>query len=153
MKPIDKFTDVDCIYNFVDKEDMYTEYVWELVMALKPAQEDDEPFECSFAMPIFKQRYNDRLIKMPWSYEEYIKNQDIQSTINGLGYDVDKFWFALLFIYDYSHGECFSSQEFDTSPYSDIFNFAQTVSEYGACNLNPLKDSIKLRKTSNWRLK
>ena len=43
MKPIDKFTDVDCIYNFVDKEDMYTEYVWELVMALKPAQEDDEP--------------------------------------------------------------------------------------------------------------
>lgn len=153
MKPIDKFTDVDCIYNFVDKEDMYTEYVWELVMALKPAQEDDEPFECSFAMPIFKQRYNDKLIKMPWSYEEYIKNQDIQSTINGLGYDVDKFWFALLFIYDYSHGECFSSQEFDTSPYSDIFNFAQTVSEYGACNQNPLKDSIKFKENIKLEIK
>ena len=44
-------------------------------MFLKPAQEDDEPFECSYAMPIFKQRYNNRQINMPWTYEEYLKNQ------------------------------------------------------------------------------
>ena len=74
MRPIEKFADIECIYNFADKEEQYTEYVWKLAMFLAPAQKEDEPFEYSYAMPIFKQRYNDRLIKMPWTYEEYIAN-------------------------------------------------------------------------------
>lgn len=74
MRPIEKFADIECIYNFTDKEEQYTEYVWKLAMFLAPAQKEDEPFEYSYAMPIFKQRYNDRLIKMPWTYEEYIAN-------------------------------------------------------------------------------
>ena len=54
MRPIEKFADIECIYNFADKEEQYTEYVWKLAMSLAPAQEEDEPFECSYAMPIFK---------------------------------------------------------------------------------------------------
>ena len=99
MGPIDKFIHLDSIYNIADKDEEYTKYIWSLVMILKPYQEEDEPFESSLAVPIFKQRYNDRLIKMPWSYEEYLKNKDIQVTISGLGFDKDKFWFVLLFIY------------------------------------------------------
>ena len=145
MKPIDKFVDIDCIYNIIDKEDKYTEYVWQLAMFLKPAQEDDEPFECSFAMPIFKQRYNDRLINMPWTYEEYLKNQDIQATITGLGYDVDKFWFALLFIYDFCQGDCFNAQEYGSNPYSELFHFSKIVNENLTNDKNPFEENIEFQ--------
>lgn len=146
MNPIDKFTDIECIYNFVDKEERYTEYVWKLAMYLKPAQEDDEPFECCKAMPIFKQRYNDRLIKMPWSYEEYLKNKDIQTTINGLGFDKEKFWFALLFIYDYCEGECRNSQEYGSSAYYDLQHLAKVIQNNLRHNSNPLEEKIYFNK-------
>lgn len=142
MNPIDKFTDVECIYNFIDQEEHYTEYVWRLAMFLKPDIEEDEPFECSYAVSVFKKRYNDRLIKMPLTYEEYIKNKDIQATLTGLKYDIDKFWFALLFIYDYCQGECFNSQEYDSSPYADLSSFVKIVNENLSNGTDPLKENI-----------
>lgn len=153
MKPIDKFVDIDCIYNIIDKEDKYTEYVWQLVMFLKPAQEDDEPFECSYSMPIFKQRYNNRQINMPWTYEEYLKNQDIQATITGLGYDVDKFWFALLFIYDYCQGDCFNAQEYDTNPYSELLHFSEIVNENLINDKNPFEEHIEFEQEIKLEIK
>ena len=153
MKPIDKFTDIECIYNVLDEEDKYTEYVWQLAMCLKPAQEDDEPFECCYAMPIFKQRYNDRLINMPWTYEEYIKNKDIQATIAGLGYDVDKFWFALLFIYDYCQGDCFNAQEYGTNPHSELFRFSEIVNENLINDKNPFEETIEFEKDIKLEIK
>ena len=154
MNPIDKFTDLEAIYNFVDKEDKYTDYVWRMAMLLRSNMEEDEDFfECSYAVPIFKQRYNERLIKMPLTYEEYVNNKDIQGTITGLGYDIDKFWFALLFIYDFCQTECFNSKEAEISPFGDFSKLTEIVNKNLSNGTNPLEENIIFSKDIKLEIK
>lgn len=49
----------------------------------------------------FEYRYCTGKIKMPFTKADYLANEDIIATVKGLGLDVEKFWFALVFIYDY----------------------------------------------------
>ena len=51
--------------------------------------------------PQFEYRYCTGKIKMPFAKADYLANDDIIATVKGLGLDVEKFWFALVFIYDY----------------------------------------------------
>lgn len=41
----------------------------------------------------------DGIYNIPFTYEEYIASNDIIATIKGYDLDVDKFWYAMLFIY------------------------------------------------------
>ena len=43
-------------------------------------------------------------IKAPFTRQKYETNDDILLTVKGLGLDADKFWWVLLFIYDYVEG-------------------------------------------------
>ena len=43
------------------------------------------------AMDIFAERYNTGQILCRYKYEDYLKNKDLQDTINGLGLDTDAF--------------------------------------------------------------
>ena len=52
--------------------------------------------------PQFEYRYCTGKIKMPFAKSDYLANDDIIATVMGLGLDVEKFWFALVFIYDYA---------------------------------------------------
>ena len=60
------------------------------------------------ALPIFIKRYNQNKLKEygKFTYEKYVVNKEIQDTLKGLGIDIDKFWFLLLFIFDYTCGTC-----------------------------------------------
>ena len=60
------------------------------------------------ALPIFIRRYNQDKLKEygKFTYEKYVANKDIQDTLKGLEIDIDKFWFLLLFIFDYTCGTC-----------------------------------------------
>ena len=49
----------------------------------------------------FKYRYWTGKFRMPFTKEEYYNNDDIIATVKGLGLDTEKFWFVLVFIYDY----------------------------------------------------
>lgn len=96
MNPIDKFTNIDAVYPITDakEEDTLLDYVWELAMLIHPAlpkKVKGGALEGSEALPTFKERYNNRLIKMPLTYEEYKKNKEIQPTLAGLEIDSDKF--------------------------------------------------------------
>ena len=51
------------------------------------------------ALPLFIRRYNQNELYGNFTYEDYIANEDIQNTLKGLGVDIDKFWFLLLFIF------------------------------------------------------
>lgn len=42
---------------------------------------------------------SDGMYNIPFTYEEYIASNDIIATIKGYDLDVDKFWYAMLFIY------------------------------------------------------
>lgn len=59
------------------------------------------------AMDIFAERYNTGQILCRYKYEDYLKNKDLQDTINGLGLDTDAFWLLVMFCFDYACSMCF----------------------------------------------
>ena len=146
MKPIEKFIDVDNIYDFADRDYEHTDYVWKLAMTIMSDIDEENEIYCCYSMPIFKKRYNEGLIKMPLTYEDYINNTDIQETIRGIGYDVDKFWFSLLFIWDYCQGECFQVPELTNYSCGELSLLAEIIQEHEIGNRNPLNEVIEFDK-------
>jgi len=48
-----------------------------------------------------------RGLSIKCNYSDYINNKNIQSTLDGLKIDSEKFWFLILFAYDFSESYCF----------------------------------------------
>lgn len=63
------------------------------------------PFE---TMHIFAERYNKGEILCPYKYEDYIKDKELQATINGLQMDADAFWLLTIFCFDFARSVCIS---------------------------------------------
>ena len=61
------------------------------------------------AAEIFAERYNTGQIICPYKYKDYIRNGELQDTINGLGVDADAFWLLVMFCFDYACSMCFDS--------------------------------------------
>lgn len=109
--------------------------------------------ESSCCSDIFIRRYNQKLIKYPFSKKDYYDDADIQETIAAFALDAEKldalnipdicseyggkfypenldaekFWYLLLFLYDYSKGECLGN----------------TGEDFGCEQLLNLKNSIR----------
>ena len=83
---------------------------------------------------------------MPLTYEAYKANNDIQTTIIGLGMDPDKFWYALLFIKDYTDGECAQEYKKESFPISELRKFVETISNYEIAECNPLIEEVQFSK-------
>lgn len=151
MKPVDKFTDLDTVYwIYVGKEDEVLDYVWNFATKIHAAEpmitEDGYQFEGSYAISTFKTRYNNELIKMPLTYEAYKANKDIQTAITNLRLDVDQFWFALLFIWDYVDGRCWQASECGDYPIKEMKDLIKALSQYEeAPEANPLTDIIHFK--------
>ena len=152
MQPIDKFTNLDAVYPTTDtrEEDTILDYVWDFAMLIHPAMpkiiDERLALEGSCAISTFKRRYNERLIKMPLTYEDYKSNIEIKTAISALHLDSDKFWFAILFIWDYVNGECWQAFELADSPANEIKKLLQTISQYEEnTNANPLKDLVTFK--------
>ncbi len=151
MQPIDKFTNLDAIYYGADtgQEDIILDYVWIFAICLHPADPlitDSVIVEGSKAIQIFKKRYNEGLIKMPLTYKEYKSKQEIQNAISALAIDVDKFWFALLFIWDYVDGICWQVYQYENTPANEIRQLSNFISEYeNNPNANYLTEQIKFK--------
>lgn len=54
----------------------------------------------------FMDRYNDRLLKANFNFKKYIENKEFDLYFKQFGIDRIKFWYLLLFIYDFSWGKC-----------------------------------------------
>lgn len=151
MQPADKFTELDTIYwIYAGKEDEVLEYVWNFATMIHAAEpmitDDGYQFEGSYAIGTFKRRYNERLIKMPFTYEEYKANKDIQAAIINLRLDVDQFWFVLLFIWDYVDGQCWQASECGDYPIKEMKDLIKALSQYEEVpEANPLTDTIHFK--------
>lgn len=151
MQPIDKFTNLDAVYYTSDttQEDIVLDYVWDFAMNIHPAKPiviDDYVFDGSKAVQIFKKRYNEKIIEMPLTYKEYKSNQEIQAAISAFGIDVDKFWFALLFIWDYVNGLSWQVYEYKNTPTDEIKQLSEIISKYeDNPNANPLTEHITFK--------
>lgn len=151
MKPVDKFTDLDTVYwIYAGKEDEVLDYVWNFATKIHAAEpmitEEGYQFDGSYAIGTFKTRYNNELIKMPLTYEAYKANKDIQTAITNLRLDVDQFWFALLFIWDYVDGRCWQASECGDYPIKEMKDLIKALSQYEeAPEANPLTDTIHFK--------
>ena len=63
------------------------------------------PFE---AMDIFEERYNLGEIPCRYKYEDYIKDKQLQTTIEGLKLALMRFWLLVMFLFDYAYSICLS---------------------------------------------
>ncbi len=86
------------IYNYVEKNFPSVEYDPETEEVIKY-------LDLTKAMT-FENRYYNNKIHLGIKYEDYLKNKELQETIEALGLDKEKFWYLIVFILDYS--TCFS---------------------------------------------
>lgn len=81
-------------------------------------------------MEIFARRYNDRKLTNYFTYEDYIDNIEIQDYIEELGLDIDKFWFLLLFVYDFCESVCIDGIRLADSAYDQLQKLIETITSH-----------------------
>ena len=86
-----------------------------------------------------------------FTYEDYIANEDIQNTLKGLGVDIDKFWFLLLFIFDYTCGTCLDGMKATGIGIEQLTKFAKAIADnhkeinqFGVSFKKPITVSVKV---------
>ena len=103
------------------------------------------------ALPLFIRRYNQNKLYGNFTYEDYIANEDIQNTLKGLGVDIDKFWFLLLFIFDYTCGTCLDGMKATGIGIEQLIKFAKAIADnhkeinqFGVSFKKPITISVKV---------
>lgn len=130
--PIDKFH-TDC---YDAEEENLLEYMTTVADKFCPDfifEADGNPIPVDSQAPfIFKHRYNQQKLNGNFRYEEYMKtsitnDETIQDIIRALGIDTDKFWYLLLFVYDYVIGSTQNTTTFKGSPIEEIEKLIEYV--------------------------
>ena len=103
------------------------------------------------ALPLFIRRYNQNKLYGNFTYGDYIANEDIQNTLKGLGVDIDKFWFLLLFIFDYTCGTCLDGMKATGIGIEQLTKFTTSIAEnhkeinqFGVSFKKPITISVKV---------
>lgn len=121
------------------KGDPYHNSDWSVVIYSSEVKLVDIPT----AAEIFVERYNTGQILCSYKYEDYIKNKDLQDTINGLGLNPDAFWLLVMFCFDYACSMCFDSFIRLPTRGENIENFINLLSD---ANNSKAKLSLKTSK-------
>lgn len=127
--PIDKFT--EDIY--IESEYQLLDYVEQVALKFNPDMEvgtDGNMYPCeTLAIERFKRRYNIGRINIDFKYEDYLHNKKVQDTLKELGVDIDKFWYLLLFVMDYTEGCCWDAIEIKESPKEQLEKLVNLIAD------------------------
>ena len=105
------------------------------------------------ALPIFIKRYNQNKLKEygKFTYEKYVANKEIKDTLKGLRIDIDKFWFLLLFIFDYTCGTCIDGMKGYGAGIEQLKEAVKAIVEnherttpYGITFKSPIKITVEI---------
>lgn len=130
--PIDKFH----IDSYDAEEENLLEYMTTVADKFCPDfifEANDNPIPVDSQAPfIFKRRYNKQRLNGNFRYGEYMKtsitnDETIQDIIRALGIDPEKFWYLLLFVYDYVMGSTQNTTALKDSPIEEIEKFIEYV--------------------------
>ena len=91
----------------------------------------NRPFGFSIYMAIFRIRYNSGTIPCKFTYNDYIKNKEIQDLIKHLKLDVDKFWLLILFIFDYCTSRFYQGITMKLTPLEQLTHLLEVISLSG----------------------
>lgn len=127
MKLIEKFS-----FQYNEEEYKLLEYIYPVAQEYAPDFDYDEETGESYmvasqAPDIFKGRYNAGKLQHKFTVEEYMGNKELQEYLKALDLDCEKFWYLLLFCYDYSWGKCIKGIKVDKSPVEQIRNFTDSI--------------------------
>ena len=93
-------------------------------------EHDAESFDWSMLSNVsktFVRRHNEGRLTGYFSYDAYVKDEDIRQLLRLFGVDRDKFWLLLLFAYDYSESLCINGVNVAPSAYEQIRSLTETV--------------------------
>lgn len=151
MKPIERLEET-----YYPKGIELLEYMEEVAVLYAPDYDIDHETGEQYiygttALPIFVRRYNQNELYGNFTYEDYIANKDIQNTLKGLGVDIDKFWFLLLFIFDYTCGTCLEGMKATGIGIEQLTKFAKAIADnhkeinqFGVSFKKPITISVKV---------
>ena len=88
-------------------------------------------------------------IKPPFKYEAFLDNKDIIATIEGYELDVEKFWFALLFIYDITKDFGINAVDASKTDYDILVEINDYLQNHPQAVLY-LSDDKELRKSERY---
>ncbi len=127
IKPLDRFPEV-----YLEEIDRL-EYVAALVRQIYAPGTDTEneqlDNQINNNLYSFTGRYNQGTLEGVLKFENYITNKDIQGTLQELGFDVEKFWYLLLFVLDYSFGSCVDGIKRNDSVIEQLDNFVKAIED------------------------
>ena len=84
----------------------------------------------SESQQLFAKRYNEKVLPSFLDYDDYLGNGIIQKLVNGLSLDKDKFWFFILFVYDYSVNQCLGAPLMRNSVEEQIYYLQEKIQSY-----------------------
>lgn len=79
----------------------------------------------------FYRRYYWKKLTHYFTYDEYIKNQEIQKLLQELELDKEKFWYLILFAYDYSESLCINGIDVSPSAYEQLKTLIEKITQCG----------------------
>lgn len=97
----------------------------------------------------FLSRMNREVIKPPFTYQAFLDNKDIIATIEGYELDVEKFWFALLFIYDITKDFGINAVDASKTDYDILVEINDYLQNHPQAVLY-LSDDKELRKSERY---
>ena len=148
MKPIDAFdwkewwgkqehllyyiTAIDSLYRQDLSEDDIAELPFKICSNDSLSDEElamtvDAPFGISPLLYNFVQRYNMELLEEYFKLADYNADRETLELVKYLGLDTEKFWYFLLFCFDYSMGLCIDGIDTAESPYTQLEKLANTL--------------------------
>ena len=110
------------------------DYVSEIANRMYPTWEFDdscgEYFQTdSFRGWDFVHQLEDGRLKCPFTKEQYLENAPIIRSLRAMGIDTEKFWIAMLFVYDVVQERTENVQQVPTSVFEEFRAFARYLQE------------------------
>lgn len=97
----------------------------------------------------FLSRMNRGVIKPPFTYQAYLDNWNIIATLEGYELDVEKFWFALLYIYDITMDFGINAADASKTDYDILVEIDDYLQNHPQAILY-LSDDKELRKSERY---
>lgn len=109
---------------------------------------DGEYFDNGWLVTFHSRLQSDR-IKPPFKYEAFLDNEDIIATLEGYELDVEKFWFALLFIYDITMNFGINAENISKTDYDVLIEIEDYLNKHPQAYLY-LSEDKELRKSERY---
>ena len=96
----------------------------------------------------FQDRFNDNKIPCYYKYEDYLKDSDLQETIERFDLNPDFFWLLIMFSYDYVYDVCFNGHCYPESLGTQINSLISLLNQDPVITVKSQKKKLLINNVS-----